>query len=317
MKISVVIPAYNCQTTIGRAIESVLDQTRCAEEVIVIDDGSKDKTAEIIRSYSDKVRLIQQDNAGVSVARNTGINAAAGDWIAFLDADDQWLPNKLKLQAEHLQRHPDLKWTTANYYCCQCRKKHHRVPDMSEESIRSCREHLNGREVFEDHLKAYSLLAKGHTDTMLIRRDLLIEAGMFLSGLKRMNDIDMWFRIAFIEPRIGFIFEPLAVYHLDITDSIVKVHTDWRLIDDFLRRQLDLAEKHHRIEAFEPCAKIAFACWIQILMRNNKGIAVRKLLRKYQSLITPKSRKTIWIGSFIPCMWTWRQNRKRKRYADG
>ena len=173
MKISVVIPAYNAEQHIGRAIDSVLAQTRPADEIIVIDDGSTDATAEVIRSFGDRVTLIQQKNAGVSVARNTGIEAATGDWIAFLDADDEWLPEKLKRQAEHLSRNPDLRWTTGNYYRCHCDQQHRHIPDMSEPSVHDCRTFLNGREFFADYLKAYTLLAKGHTDTMLIRRDLL------------------------------------------------------------------------------------------------------------------------------------------------
>ncbi|HOM77565.1 MAG TPA: glycosyltransferase family A protein, partial [Anaerohalosphaeraceae bacterium] len=88
--ISVVIPAYNCQAYIRRAIDSVLGQSRPADEIIVVDDGSTDGTAEAVRTYGAKVILIQQENAGVSAARNAGIRAASGDWIAFLDADDEW-----------------------------------------------------------------------------------------------------------------------------------------------------------------------------------------------------------------------------------
>ncbi|MHC5190567.1 MAG: glycosyltransferase family 2 protein, partial [Planctomycetota bacterium] len=84
MKISVVIPAYNAEKHIARAIDSVLAQTRPADEIIVVDDGSTDATAEVVRSYGEKVIFIQQENAGVSVARNAGIEAASGDWIAFL-----------------------------------------------------------------------------------------------------------------------------------------------------------------------------------------------------------------------------------------
>ncbi|MHC5141971.1 MAG: glycosyltransferase family 2 protein, partial [Planctomycetota bacterium] len=120
MKISVVIPAYNAEKHIARAIESVLAQTRPADEVIVIDDGSSDATAEVVRSFGDKVIFIQQENAGASVARNAGIEAATSDWIAFLDADDEWLPNKLQLQVEHFKRNPDLLWATGNYVNCQC-----------------------------------------------------------------------------------------------------------------------------------------------------------------------------------------------------
>ena len=87
--VSVVVPAYNAGECIERAIESVLAQTFCDYEVIVVDDGSTDNTAEAVRKYGPKVQYIHQANAGVSVARNAAIAVAKGKWIAFLDADDE------------------------------------------------------------------------------------------------------------------------------------------------------------------------------------------------------------------------------------
>jgi glycosyltransferase involved in cell wall biosynthesis len=220
MKISAVIPAYNAEKHIARSIDSVLAQMRPADEVIVVDDGSIDKTPDVVRSFGDKVIFIQQENAGVSAARNTGINAASGDWIAFLDADDEWLPEKLKLQCEHLARHSDLRWTTGNYYRCHCQKNHERVAGLGEVKTAALKTRAEPDGTFGDYLTTYSMGGAGHTDTMLIRKDLLIEAGLFLPGQKRMNDIDMWFRIAYIRPRFGFVFEPLAVYHLGVFCSV-------------------------------------------------------------------------------------------------
>ncbi len=87
--VSVVIPAYNAEKYIGRAIDSVLAQTRQPDEIIVVDDGSTDNTPNAIKSYGSKVYYIHQENGGASVARNTGIEAAKSEWIAFLDADDE------------------------------------------------------------------------------------------------------------------------------------------------------------------------------------------------------------------------------------
>lgn len=310
MKISAVIPAYNSEQTIGRAIESVLKQTRPADEIIVIDDGSTDATADTVRAFGDKVRLIQQENAGASVARNTGIQAAAGEWVAFLDADDEWLPEKLHLQTEHLHRHPDLRWTTANYYRCNCLQNHSQQPDMSDETIRRCRNHLNGCEFFEDYLIAYPLLAKGHTDTMLIRRALLLKAGLFCPSQKRMNDLDMWFRIAFHEPKIGFIFEPLAVYHLHVQGSIVKAHTSAIHVDQFLQRQLRYARQSGRLDTFRACAAITLGTWLSLLMAKGNGGDIRGLLKKYGNLLRPYTRVTTWLGSFCPALWKWNEERK-------
>ncbi len=97
---SVVIPAYNSAEFINDTIETALDQTYAPLEVIVVDDGSRDDTAAVVRQrFGDRVRVIQQENAGPNAARNYGIREAAGDWIALLDADDLWLPEKLDRQA--------------------------------------------------------------------------------------------------------------------------------------------------------------------------------------------------------------------------
>ena len=146
--VSAVIPAYNAGKYVGRAIESVLAQTRKADEIIVVDDGSTDDTAEVVERFGDAVRFIRQENAGASFARNTGIEAATSDWIAFLDADDEWLPNKLKLQTEHLERNPNLVWTTGNYIRCYC-SRDRRHDDMSAERLASAKAVMGRKEYFD------------------------------------------------------------------------------------------------------------------------------------------------------------------------
>ncbi len=98
------IPAYNIAEFIGRAIDSVLAQTHKPDEIVVVDDGSGDNTAEVIKSYGTKVRYIYQENAGLSAARNTGIKAAESEWIGLLDGDDNWLPEFLQLHLDVIQQ---------------------------------------------------------------------------------------------------------------------------------------------------------------------------------------------------------------------
>jgi glycosyltransferase involved in cell wall biosynthesis len=103
----VIIPVYNGSSTLRRAIRSALFQTGCIVDVIVVDDGSTDQTPEILREFQGKIRTIRQSNAGVGAARNKGLDLAAGQYIAFLDADDEWLPGKLEKQLAALERFPD------------------------------------------------------------------------------------------------------------------------------------------------------------------------------------------------------------------
>lgn len=104
--ISAVITTYNRASIVPRAIASVLAQTRPVEELIVVDDGSRDNTAEVVGSYGPPVRYVHQENRGLSAARNTGAREARGGWIAFLDDDDEWLPDKIERQVAVLKENP-------------------------------------------------------------------------------------------------------------------------------------------------------------------------------------------------------------------
>jgi len=104
-RISTIIPTYNRAKVVGDAIESVLSQTRPADEIIVVDDGSTDTTVEILQHYIPRITLITQKNRGVSAARNRGLSAASGEWITFLDSDDIWRPDRLEVLARDLPTH--------------------------------------------------------------------------------------------------------------------------------------------------------------------------------------------------------------------
>ena len=106
--VSVIIPAYNCDRYIVQAVESILQQEGCAYEIVIIDDGSTDSTEGVLEPYRDRLRYIKQENQGVAAARNHGIAIAKADFVAFLDADDYFLPDKLARQAEILLKRPDL-----------------------------------------------------------------------------------------------------------------------------------------------------------------------------------------------------------------
>jgi glycosyltransferase involved in cell wall biosynthesis len=106
LTISVVIPTYNRARTVGKAIESVLSQTRPADEIIVVDDGSSDDTVQALQAYGDLIRVVSRPNTGISGARNDGIKVATSDWVAFLDDDDEYAPERLQIAAESIILHP-------------------------------------------------------------------------------------------------------------------------------------------------------------------------------------------------------------------
>lgn len=122
VKISVIIPAYNGDRFLAEAIESVLQQTEPDWEIIIVDDGSTDQTASVAQQYGKTVRYFSQTNLGVAASRNLGLAAALGDYIAFLDQDDLFLPHKLAAQGELLDRNPDLGIVNSGWQIYQDQK---------------------------------------------------------------------------------------------------------------------------------------------------------------------------------------------------
>jgi glycosyltransferase involved in cell wall biosynthesis len=114
-RFSVVIPAYNCAQFLTETLDSVFSQTHSAHEIIVIDDGSTDETPSVLARYKKRVCVIRQPNAGVCAARNVGFERSSGDWVAFLDADDVWYPDKLARQALEINRCPGLLFSFCWY----------------------------------------------------------------------------------------------------------------------------------------------------------------------------------------------------------
>ncbi|HWO40250.1 MAG TPA: glycosyltransferase [Candidatus Eisenbacteria bacterium] len=105
--VSVIIPAYNCERFIGEALQSVLEQSFRDFEIVVVDDGSTDGTSDIVNSFTGPITCYRQPNKGAAAARNLGLSLAKGDWVALLDADDAWYPNKLSTQIEYIKLHPE------------------------------------------------------------------------------------------------------------------------------------------------------------------------------------------------------------------
>jgi glycosyltransferase involved in cell wall biosynthesis len=279
--ISAVIPAYNSGRYIARAIDSVLAQTRPIDEIIVVDDGSTDDTAEVVRAFGDKVVFIQQANAGASAARNTGIEAATGDWIAFLDGDDEWLPEKNERQIEMLKRNPDLVWTTSNFITCSCHEKW-RSPRISPEKARQL---LGSKDYVENYFQAYLAGLGGHTDVMTIKKDVLVEVGMFRDGQRKANDLDCWWRIAYCYPRMGYIVEPSAIYHLTIPQSISKKKTGWEHYAELLHRHLTYSQEYGRGESFRIFAGNLLKGWMRSMLFGAQRNDIRQLLREFRDLL--------------------------------
>ncbi|HEY5885462.1 MAG TPA: glycosyltransferase [Pyrinomonadaceae bacterium] len=180
--VSVVIPTYNNAPLLGHAIQSVREQKHPDLEIIVVDDGSTDNTAEVLEQLrGSDLKVVTQANSGPAGARNLGIAEASREWIAFLDADDHWLPGKLSAQFEALQNHDGAEFS---YTDCILR-----FPD-GHETISKARNSTH--DLFLDLLWGNQL----STPTIVVRRRCFDEVGFFNTEFRTGEDWDMWLRLA-------------------------------------------------------------------------------------------------------------------------
>lgn len=177
--ISVVIPNYNYARYVKDAIQSVLDQTYSNFEIVVVDDGSTDESVKTIQEFGDRVRLIEQQNQHLSAARNTGIKAAKGKWIAFLDSDDVWHPRKLEFQVDALKK--NLEWFFVGAQVLE----EGEYPDYSE--ICTATRNTN--------LSDFLVYTPMSGSDALVKKSCFAEVGLFDPKLKSSEDRDMWLRL--------------------------------------------------------------------------------------------------------------------------
>lgn len=214
-RFSVIIPAYNSAKTLARAVDSVISQTWPAHEVIVIDDGSTDNTLQVAHGYGDSVQVIHQANAGVSAARNRGANTATGDWLAFLDADDWYYPDRLRLHADWIMKDDKLDFLTGDY---EYRREDGSLIGTSMTS------HISGRKmlakadsvdavVMED-LEFEEFVADhfGDTHTLSVPRKTFLKLGGYPLGFKVCEDVHFLTRLCVVSKRVGVVCRPMGVY---------------------------------------------------------------------------------------------------------
>mgnify|MGYP001826120535 FL=1 len=207
MNISVIIPAYNRASVLGRALDSVFAQTRQATEVIVVDDGSVDDTTELVRSRYPRVQYLRQDHRGVSAARNHGMQAARHEWLAFLDSDDEWLPGKLGRQCQVILNKPDIRICHTDETWI---RRGRRVNPMKKHA-------KQGGYIFLHCLPRCVI----SPSSVLIHRTVLDRVGMFDETLPACEDYDLWLRICAQYP-VTYIPEPLITKYGGHADQLSR-----------------------------------------------------------------------------------------------
>ena len=182
MKISAVIPVYNRAEMVRRAIESVLNQTILPMEIIVVNDGSTDDTPTILNQYANRIQIINQENNGVSSARNTGIKAASGEWVAFLDSDDEWLPDRIENGLKFHEQNPQYRIFQSEEIWIRRGKR------VNKKKIHQ----KYGGRIFKQCLP----LCIVSPSAVLIETSLFNEMGYFDEKMTVCEDYDLWLRIA-------------------------------------------------------------------------------------------------------------------------
>ena len=212
-KISIIIPTYNYAQYICEAIESVLNQTYKDFKIIVIDDGSTDNTKEVIKPYLNKMKYIYQQNSGPSAARNRGIQEAKGEYIAFLDADDIWLPQKLELQIKFMEKEKEVGLIFSDMILFNEKGiiKNSFLKEKLFFNKLSIKPLSSTEKVIYDNV-FNALLQENFipTNTVIVKKECFNKVGFFDKTLFSVEDRDMWLRIGLFYD-IGFINFPLVL----------------------------------------------------------------------------------------------------------
>ena len=225
-KVSIVIPAYNCADQITDALNSILEQTYKNYEIIVVDDGSSDSIENVIKSFNAPITFLRQSNGGAAVARNTGMKHARGKYIAFLDADDIWLPEKLQTQISFLKENHNVGFVCSDGFRWL-------PPDPPASGKRLS--FLRGRPPKNLDLSYMFKIHLINTSSVLFRRDLLDSVGYMNKILKHGQDFEFFLRLAAQAPAV-YIHLPLMAYrvHPKNTSSFITHENVRRRIQNHL-----------------------------------------------------------------------------------
>ncbi|MEE9167189.1 MAG: glycosyltransferase [Candidatus Neomarinimicrobiota bacterium] len=205
--VSVIIPTFNRAHLLPRALDSVLAQTHVPREIIVVDDGSTDRTAALLRDDYHGVIYLHQSNSGVSAARNSGIRKAKGRWIAFLDSDDRWLPRKLSRQLHDLTGNPGMKICHTDEIWI---RNGHRVNPKKKHD-------KSGGWIFRNCLPLCCI----SPSSVLIHRTVFDTVGLFDEALPVCEDYDLWLRITARFPAL-YLDEKLLIKHGGHPDQLSR-----------------------------------------------------------------------------------------------
>lgn len=300
---SVVVPLYNKERHIVDAIESVLRQSYEKFEIIIVNDGSIDNSLNRLKVISDpRMKIISQKNAGVSAARNKGILNSSFDYIAFLDADDEWEPTFLQEIYELINEFPDNGWYATGYALKENGKLENLIP-----------KDLEKKKMLVDFFQysLFNLLI--HIDSTVIRKSSLERVGFFPEGVTHGEDQDLFARLAVKYP-LAYSGKAASHYSLDSDNRAcknVKLAELWPFLkekDELLRHLKLTDEQKSYIHEYVTIRMISRA---RALKNNGKTLKSIQLLMRHKDTVLFKK---MWIQSFIICLFPNQVFRVLKRF---
>jgi hypothetical protein len=255
---SVVIATYQSAKTVGDAVASALEQTLPPLEVIVCDDGSTDATEQALSPYRGRIVLLRQANGGEAAAKNAGILASQGDYVAVLDADDLFLPNRLEALASAACARPDLDILTTDAYL-----------EVAGQTMKRC--YQGGMRFAVDDQRRGILERNFIFGQVAVRRSRLLEVGGFDEALRWATDWDCWIRMIFTGSQAGLVDEPLGRYRLSSGSLSAQrarlIGGRVQVLEKALRRP-DLAPAEHHVAA----RSLAENCRLLTLLRAREAL---------------------------------------------
>jgi glycosyltransferase involved in cell wall biosynthesis len=306
-RISVIIPVYNGAATIRRALDSVAAQSYPPAEIVVVDDGSTDGTAEIVERHAGPIRLLRQQNQGVSVARNRGAAEATGDWLAFLDADDLYFPDRLKWHADWIADDPNLDFLTGDQEYRQPNGTVLRTHMINTAAGRMLLEKAGGaiRVVMDrgPEFRAFVAAHFGDTHTLTVRRETLLELGGYPVGRAVCEDVSLLIRLLARSRRVGVITRPMAAYYLYPTSATrcdpVRAQQETVAALTLLRRDLAAREPSIRAGLDDAIASARFDHAVALLRGGRRADALRAIwpnFTEHPSLASARQLLAVWRG---------------------
>ena len=217
-KISVIIPTYNHGRFVGKAINSVLNQTYKDFEIIVVDDGSTDNTRGLINAYGNQIKYIYQANQGLASARNTGIQASRAKYVAFLDADDWFAKENLEIKVSYMQNHPEATWVYSDWQYLDDKGNY---LEKGSTIFKYAQKRLTGH-IFEELVYNRNFISPC---TVAVKKTTLEDVGYFDPAVICQEDLDLWLRISLKYP--AHYIDKVLVYVTALPGSLSRDFSKW------------------------------------------------------------------------------------------